>query len=70
MKVASVNSKIVKGDLFGTEIEPGTFHSSETADGVDRDIQMPILKDDFRGETEVTLALEGLIPPIETDISF
>lgn len=68
MKARCANSNVIKGDFFGGEIEPGTFHTQKQVNISDSSSEMPVREDVFGENMEAAFAPECLIPPMETDI--
>jgi hypothetical protein len=66
MKTRKPNSVVVKGDLFGGEIEPGTFHVHNLANSSD-DRTMPASDETVRNDAESVM---GSVSAPETDIAF
>ena len=62
MKNVVVNGNVVKGDFFGGEIEPGTFHVHNIAPASDGRNEVPISEETAREDAD-TLGDDHLLPP-------
>ena len=62
------NNKVVKGDLFGADVEPGTFCAKNASCVSGNDSEMPVTGEEVAREgLEDALAPDGLIPPAGPD---